>query len=312
MFKRRKNQDQIMALIEKNNTGLDRTNTDFLRKKKIFGMVVNRTVVYLILVLLAVITLLPLLWAIAASFTPLDKVFEYTYPFQFRALLPNDFTWEAYQNVFEAGMGNAIKNSLILAFASVFFGGLISALAGFAFGSFDFKGKNLIFAIVVITFMIPTDIIAIPSYMLVRRLGWLNSYAGLIVPSLAHGMAIFLFTQFFKGFPKELLEAARVDGASWLRIFLSIVLPNSKPVIISAALLLFVGQWASFFWPLLVAPTPEMRVVQMAVAMAQTEYRVLWNELMASSLIAAIIPILIIMPFQRYYIEGISGTGLKG
>ena len=272
----------------------------------------NRTVVYIILIVLALITLIPLLWAISASFTPLDKVFKYTYPFTLKAFIPQEFTWEAYRNLFDAGMGNAIKNSLILAFSSVFFGGIISAMAGFAFGSFDFPGKNAIFAMVVFTFMIPTDIIAIPSYMLVRRLGWLNSYAGLIIPSLAHGMAIFLFTQFFKGFPKELLEAARVDGASWLRIFISIVLPNSRPVILSAALLLFVGQWGAFFWPLLVAPTPEMQVVQMAVATAQGEYRTLWNELMAGALIAAIIPILIILPFQRYYIEGISGTGLKG
>ncbi|MBT3670279.1 MAG: carbohydrate ABC transporter permease [Chloroflexi bacterium] len=301
-----------MAFSKNKDLESDQTKYKSLRNKKFFGLVLNRTVVYVILMFLAVITLLPLMWAVAASFTPLNKVFEYTYPFQFKALLPNDFTWEAYQNLFDRGMGNAIKNSLILAFSSVFFGGIISALAGFAFGSFDFKGKNFIFAIVVITFMIPTDIIAIPSYMLVRRLGWLNSYTGLIVPSLAHGMAIFLFTQFFKGFPKELLEAARVDGASWFRIFLSIVLPNSKPVILSASLLLFVGQWGSFFWPLLVAPTPKMQVVQMAVATAQGEYRTLWNELMAGALIAAIIPILIIMPFQRYYIEGISGTGVKG
>ena len=301
-----------MAFSKNKDLESDQTKYKSLRNKKFFGLVLNRTVVYVILMFLAVITLLPLMWAVAASFTPLNKVFEYTYPFQFKALLPNDFTWEAYQNLFDRGMGNAIKNSLILAFSSVFFGGIISALAGFAFGSFDFKGKNFIFAIVVITFMIPTDIIAIPSYMLVRRLGWLNSYTGLIVPSLAHGMAIFLFTQFFKGFPKELLEAARVVGASWFRIFLSIVLPNSKPVILSASLLLFVGQWGSFFWPLLVAPTPKMQVVQMAVATAQGEYRTLWNELMAGALIAAIIPILIIMPFQRYYIEGISGTGVKG
>jgi len=301
-----------MAFSKNKDLESDQTKYKSLRNKKFFGLVLNRTVVYVILMFLSVITLLPLMWAVAASFTPLNKVFEYTYPFQFKALLPNDFTWEAYQNLFDRGMGNAIKNSLILAFSSVFFGGIISALAGFAFGSFDFKGKNFIFAIVVITFMIPTDIIAIPSYMLVRRLGWLNSYTGLIVPSLAHGMAIFLFTQFFKGFPKELLEAARVDGASWFRIFLSIVLPNSKPVILSASLLLFVGQWGSFFWPLLVAPTPKMQVVQMAVATAQGEYRTLWNELMAGALIAAIIPILIIMPFQRYYIEGISGTGVKG
>ena len=301
-----------MAIDIFSRTDPDLAKRKFLRRRKSLVSIVNRTVVYFLLALLVIVTLTPLLWAVSASFTPLDKVFENTYPFSLKAFIPQDFTLEAYQNLFDAGMGNAIKNSLILSFSSVILGGIISALAGFAFGSFEFPGKNAIFAMVVFTFMIPTDIIAIPSYMLVRRLGWLNSYTGLIVPSLAHGMAIFLFTQFFRGFPRELLEAARVDGASWLRIFVSIVLPNSKPVLLSASLMLFVGQWGAFFWPLLVAPTPEMQVVQIAIASAQDEYRIFWNELMAGALIAAIIPILIILPFQRYYVEGISGTGLKG
>jgi len=160
--------------------------------------------------------------------------------------------------------------------------------------------------------MVPADVITIPTYILVNRLGWVNTWPGLIIPSLAQGLTIFLFTQFFKGFPQELLDAARVDGASWLRVFTSIILPNSKPVIITASLLLFMSQWSAFFWPLLVAPKADLRVVQVAVAMAEQDNQTLWNELLAGALIAAIVPIILVLPFQRYYIQGVSGTGLKG
>jgi multiple sugar transport system permease protein/putative chitobiose transport system permease protein len=273
---------------------------------------VNRIIVYGALTTLAIISITPLLWAFSASFTPNELIFKNTYPLSLRAFVPQDFTIEAYTSIFESGFGKAAINSLILAVSGVIFGGSISALAGFAFGRFEFPGKNIIFAFVLLTFMVPADVITIPTYILVNRLGWVNTWSGLIVPSLAQGMTIFLFTQFFKGFPQELLDAARVDGASWLRVFFSIILPNSKPVILTASLLLFIGQWSSFFWPLLVAPKPDMRVIQVAIAMAEQEYQTLWNELLAGALIAAIVPITLIMPFQRYYIEGVSGTGLKG
>ena len=268
--------------------------------------------IYVLLLLGVVIVIVPLMWAGSASFTPNHKVFEYAYPFSWRALLPVDFTLEAYEALFDRGFGRAVGNTFFLAIATVIIGGAVNALAGFAFGRFEFRGKNALFlTIVMLTFMVPVDLTAIPRYILVNSLGWINSWAGLLVPGLANSLVIFLFRQFFAEIPQELIDAARVDGATWLRVLISIILPISKPVLVAAALLMFISQWNSFFWPLLVAPTKEMRVVQVEISLAIGQYGTIWNELLAGSMIAAIVPILLVIPFQRYYVQAITGTGLE-
>lgn len=269
-------------------------------------------VVYALLLLGVVIVIVPLMWAAAASFTPNHKVFEYAYPFSWRALFPVDFTLEAYDNLFDRGFGRAVGNTFFLAIATVIIGGAVNALAGFAFGRFEFRGKNALFlTIVMLTFMVPVDLTAIPRYILVNSFGWINTWQGLLIPGLANSLVIFLFRQFFAEIPQELIDAARVDGATWLRVLVSIILPISKPVLVAAALLMFISQWNAFFWPLLIAPTKEMRVVQVEISLAIGQYGTVWNELLAGSMIAAIVPILLVIPFQRYYVQAITGTGLE-
>ncbi len=269
-------------------------------------------VVYALLLLGVIIVILPLMWAASASFTPNHKVFEYAYPFSWRALLPVDFTLEAYDALFERGFGRAVGNTFFLAIATVIIGGGVNALAGFAFGRFEFRGKNALFlAIVLLTFMVPVDLTAIPRYILVNSFGWINTWQGLLIPGLANSLVIFLFRQFFAEIPQELIDAARVDGATWLRVLVSIILPISKPVLVAAALLMFISQWNAFFWPLLVAPTKDLRVVQVEISLAIGQYGTIWNELLAGSMIAAIVPILLVIPFQRYYVQAITGTGLE-
>lgn len=268
--------------------------------------------VYCLLIIGVLIVVIPLMWAAAASFTPNHKVFEYAYPFSWRALLPVDFTLEAYDNLFARGFGRAVGNTFFLAFVTVFVGGAVNALAGFAFGRFEFRGKNALFmTIVMLTFLVPVDLTAIPRYILINNFGWINTWQGLLVLGLANSLVIFLFRQFFAEIPQELIDAARVDGASWLRVLWSIVLPISKPVLVAAGLLMFISQWNSFFWPLLVAPRQELRVVQVEISLAVGQYGTIWNELLAGSMIAAIVPILLVMPFQRYYVQAITGTGLE-
>ena len=268
--------------------------------------------IYCLLIVGVLIVVIPLMWAASASFTPNHKVFEYAYPFSWRALLPVDFTLEAYENIFARGFGQSITNTLFLAIATVIIGGAANALAGFAFGRFEFRGKNALFMIIVmLTFLVPIDLTAIPRYILISSVGWINTWTGLLVPGLANSLVIFLFRQFFAEIPQELIDAARVDGASWLRVLWSIVLPISKPVLVAAGLLMFISQWNSFFWPLLVAPRQELRVVQVAISLAVEQHRTRWNELLAGSMIAALVPILLVMPFQRYYVQAITGTGLE-
>ncbi|MCD6289992.1 MAG: carbohydrate ABC transporter permease [Anaerolineae bacterium] len=281
-------------------------------KTRISRATVQRVIVYFLLTLISVLVIVPLMWAFAASFTPNDEVFRYVFPFSWRALFPVDFTVEAYRNLFfEEGFTRPIANTLILGFSTVILSGVTSALAGFAFARFDFRGKDVLFGLVLLTFMIPGEVTMIPLYIVVSRLALVNTWTALIVPGLANSLVIFLFRQFFIEIPQDLIDAARVDGASWLKVFASIVLPMSKPVLITASLLLFLGQWNSFFWPLLVAPDPKLRVVQVAVSYAYEEHKTLWNQLLAGSVVAALVPILLVLPFQRYYVSGLVGSGLK-
>ena len=157
--------------------------------------------------------------------------------------------------------------------ATVIVGLLISAMAGFAFAKFEFRGKNVLFVIVLLTFMIPVEVIIIPLYVIVRDWGWVNTWFGLFIPGIANGLVIFMFRQFFADIPQEILDAARVDGASWPRILFQLIVPISMPAIISGALVLFLASWNSFFWPLVVAPAPDYRVVQVAVSLAVEDGR---------------------------------------
>ena len=272
----------------------------------------EQLLVYALLVLVALLALLPLMWAFAASFTPNARVFDYAFPFSLRALFPVEFTLEAYEAIFARGFGDALKNSFWLSGVTVVLGGTINALAGFAFARFEFRGKRILFlTVILLPFLVPVDLTAIPRFILVNTLDWRNTWQALIVPGLGNSLAIFLFRQFFEEIPQDLIDAARVDGASWLRLFFNVVLPLSRPVLITAALFLFLQQWDAYFWPLLVAPRPELRLVQVAISTAVEEHRTRWNEQLAGSMLAAIVPILLLLPFQRYYIQAVTSSGLK-
>lgn len=270
--------------------------------------IIRLTANYAVLLIITALVIVPLLWAFAASFTPLEKTFEYAYPFSVKAFVPVDFTTEAYVSIFERGFGRAIMNTFGLGLATVVIGGLICTSAGFAFARFDFPGKTLLFLLVLIMFTIPPDLTVIPRYIMIKDWGWINTWQALLVPMLANSLIIFMSSQFFKEIPQEIIDSARVDGASWFRVFIAIVLPISKPLLISMSLILFLSQWDSYFWPLLVAPDPEYRVIQIAVTESVQEYQTFWNELLAGSMLAAVIPILLLFPFQRHFVNAMVGA----
>ena len=256
--------------------------------------------------------LLPLWWALASSVRPLNDIFKYVSPFSLAALIPDKLTFEAYRSIFfDKGFGTAVFNSLFVASATVLAGLVVNSLAGFAFAVLRFPGRNALFGITVLTFLVPFEAISIPLYTVVRSLGWLDTYMALIVPGVANGIVIFLFRQFFSQVPRELVDAARIDGASWLTIFVRIYLPLSKPVIISAALLIFLFQWEAFLWPLISTRSEGLKVIQVALAGFEERYRTLWNELFAAATLAALIPLLILLPLQRFYVQGVTAGGFK-
>jgi multiple sugar transport system permease protein/putative chitobiose transport system permease protein len=256
--------------------------------------------------------LLPLWWALASSVRPLNDIFKYVSPFSLAALIPDKITFEAYRSIFfDRGFGIAVFNSLLVALATVLAGLGVNSLAGFAFAVLRFPGRNALFGITVLTFLVPFEAISIPLYTVVRSLGWLDTYLALIVPGVANGIVIFLFRQFFSQVPRELVDAARIDGASWLTIFVRIYLPLSKPVIVSAALLIFLFQWEAFLWPLISTRSEGLKVIQVALAGFEERYRTLWNELFAAATVAALIPLLILLPLQRFYVQGVTAGGFK-
>jgi ABC-type glycerol-3-phosphate transport system permease component len=259
-----------------------------------------------------IVFILPLWWALSSSLRPLDEIFKYISPFSWKAFVPDKLTFAAYATIFEQkGYGMAVFNSVVVAGVTVSLGLIINGFAGYAFAVLRFPGRNVLFFLIVLTFLIPFEAIAIPLYTVVRSIGWLDTYQGLIGPGVANGIVIFLFRQFFSQIPRELAESARIEGASWITILFRIYLPLSKPVVISAALLIFLFQWESFLWPLIATRSENLKVIQVALAGFEERYVTLWNELFAAAIVAALIPLIILLPLQRFYVQGVTAAATK-
>lgn len=272
----------------------------------------SATALHVLYILVSLFFLIPLYWALVSSFKQTDQIFRDTMPISWKAFYPASFTFDAYIEIFTGkNYGVPVLNTSIVAVATVLGGLLVAITAGFAFAQFDFPGKDFLFVFTVFTFMVPFEAIAIPLYDLIQQLGWIDTYQALIVPGVANGIAVFLFRQFFADIPSELVEAARLDGAGWLRVLFEIFLPLSKPVVIGASLLLFLFQWQSFLWPLIAVRSDQYKVIQVALSDFELEHYTLWNELFAATIIAAAIPLVLLLPLQRYYVQSVAGTGIK-
>ena len=276
-------------------------------------VIIRNTLLYFVLTAICVLTVFPLLWGLGASFRSDEELFRYTLPFSSKTLIPQVFTLDSYEMLFgRFNFFRPIVNTLLVTGITIFFGSIINSIAAFSFAVFDFKFKRIIFAVVMVSFMIPFEAIVMPLYILVQRMGWVDTYYGLIIPGIADGLVLFLFTQFFRDIPKSLIEAARVDGAGWLTIFIRIIVPISVTVYITAGLMTFMGVWNSYFRPLLVARSRNIQMIQTALAITRGEYSTLWSVLYAGSMVAAFIPLFLFLPFQKYFVQGYVGSGIKG
>lgn len=274
-----------------------------------FSEIIRITLIFLFTIFI----LLPLIWAIVSAFKPMDRIMADVIPLSWKTFIPTPFTLDAFKYLYESNFGQSILITIFIGLTTVFIGILLNSMAGFSFAIFNFPGKNILFIIVIITFLIPFEAIAIPLYIIVSKLGWINTIYALIIPALSNGLIIFLFRQFFLGIPNEIKEAAIIDGAGWFRIYWQIYLPLAKPAAISAGLLLFLSQWQAFIWPLLATQSVKLRMVQVWIAYSTvTEYKIIWNYILAASVVTAIIPIILIFPLQKFFIKGISTSGLKG
>ncbi len=266
---------------------------------------------YAALLALAVLVLAPFVWVMTSSFRPTADIFRYSGDPGWRMLIPDSFTLEHYKSTMRPEFLRALANSLFVAGATVVLGIIINATAGFAFAVFEFPFRRALFVLVLVSFMMPFESIIIPLFVLIRALGWTNSYQALILPEVANGLVIFLFRQLFVAIPREMYEAARIDGASWPQIFLRIAMPLSGPTVATAALMLFILQWDAFFWPLVAASAPEYTVVQVAIVRNMTLEQSNWGAMFASTSTAVLIAAVPFLFLQRYYVRTIVDSGIK-
>lgn len=275
--------------------------------------IIKKLVIYIVLIIMTIISLFPVAFCLSASLRTQEDLFKNMFPFTLKSLFPTELTAWNYIAIFtEYEFLRPVVNTLIVTILTIILGCVINSMAGFAFTCFDFKGKKIFYPLVLVSFMIPFEAIAIPLYNVADKFGMVDTYAGMIIPAIADGLVTFLFIQFFKDIPPSLIEAARVDGARWPVIFVKIVVPISVPIFITAGLMIFMNQWNSYLWPLLVARSKEIRTIQIAISQFSGERSIQWTYIYAGSMISAIIPIALFLPFQKYFVEGITAGSVKG
>ncbi|MEM8543124.1 MAG: carbohydrate ABC transporter permease [Cyanobacteria bacterium P01_H01_bin.119] len=253
--------------------------------------------------------LLPLLWLVSTAFkAPTENIF--TFPPEF---IPRSPTFSNFITVWQSNpFGRYFFNSVVVAVLTVGLNLLFCALAAYPLARLQFRGREVIFTLIVSTILIPFQIVMIPLYILTVQLGLRNTYLGLIFPAIASAFGIFLLRQAFQGVPKELEEAARIDGCSELGIWWFVMLPAVRPALVTLAIFVFIGSWSDFLWPLIVLDQPEMYTLPLGVAKLAGSFSLDWRLIAAGSVIsiAPIIAFFVVM--QRYIVPTEAGSGVKG
>lgn len=272
----------------------------------------SRVFLYVGLVLFAVVFLFPFAWMLATSLKTNTEAL--TNP---TALLPAAPQWNNYPDVINAlNFWRETFNSLVMAVGVTVGQIILAALAGYAFARLKFFGRDVLFLLILATLIIPFEVLFVPLYLMLAGWGnWLNTFAALIVPSLASPFAIFVFRQFFITVPKELDEAAMMDGAGYFRIFWSVMLPLAGPAIATVAILSFLAEWSSFLKPLVFNSSPDMYTLQQGLVVILNRGANLVPNLatlMAGVVLASIVPVLMFLLGQRYFVRSVASTGLKG
>jgi len=276
---------------------------------------------YAVLVLVAIIFVFPLLFMVMSSLKPSAQLLLDTK--SLRAFLPvGDLSFQNYTDAFaRAPIGVFVFNSVLVTGVTVVLCLFACSLAAFAFVFIDWTGKSIIFSILLATLIIPYETIFIPLLLMASQLpwidgdgfslGWLNSYRVQIVPFIADALSIFLFVQFFKDLPKDLIEACRVEGASWWRIYRSVVMPLSGPVIATAAILKFLFMYNQYLWPLMVVQEESIRPVMVGLGYFTDQLNVPWGEVMAYLTVITVPVLAFYLSLQRVFIASVASTGVK-
>lgn len=261
--------------------------------------------------IVALIFVSPLLWMIAASLKPEAQIFSDMS--NIRTFWPTAATLGNYVEVFtRVNMMKFILNSLFYVFVIVILDLAVNSVCGYALAKFNFPGKELLLTVVISLMVLPMEAIMLPLYKEVASLGWVNTWAGLIVPFVGKCFSVYMFRQFFLDIPDDLLEAAAIDGCGPIKTFFTIVMPISGTVYATIFILDFVAHWNDFMWPMLVVTGEDMRTIQLAIQTFFGSKPIHYGAIMASLTISAIPMLLMFVFLQKYYVEGIASTGIKG
>ncbi len=269
----------------------------------------STSLLYTFLVFYTVITLIPFAWALSASFKPLSEIAAGGL-----SLIPKHFTLANYQTIFvqEPLFGRWLANSAIAAISITLLNLLFNSMAGYALARIRFPGNQFWFFLILAVLMVPGQITLLPKFLILKSLGWLNTYQGLIVPAAVNATFIFMMRQFFINFPKELEEAAALDGLGRFGTFFQIVLPLAKPALAAQTIFVFMGSWNEFLMPLVIFSDPEMFTLPLGLNAFKSQYISYWNYIMAASMIFTLPALAIYAFFNRYFIQGVAFTGGKG
>ncbi|MEO1509091.1 MAG: carbohydrate ABC transporter permease [Cyanobacteria bacterium J06633_23] len=269
----------------------------------------NIVLMYALLGGIAIAMLLPLLWLISTAFkSGTENIFEFPPRF-----FPQEPTFSNFVKVWETNpFGRYFFNSTLIAAITVVLNLLFCSLAAYPLARLNFRGRELIFSLIVATILIPFQIVMIPLYILTVRLGLTNSYLGVIFPSIASAFGIFLMRQAFQNVPKELEEASRIDGCTELGIWWHIMIPSVRPALVTLAIFVFIGSWSDFLWPLLVLNRPEYYTLPLGVARLAGSFSLDWRLIAAGSVIATAPILLFFIVMQRYIVPSEISSGVKG
>ena len=263
---------------------------------------------YIAAVVIIIIFATPFFWMVSGSLKKPADIFAYP-----PVLMPADPQFVNYRQVFEdAPILRYLLNSIFVSSTTVIGGLFINSLAAYAFSRLHFRGRDVLFSLVLATFMIPFQAIVIPLFIVVKTLGWIDTFQALIIPFLFNPFGIFLLRQFFLSIPKDLEDAARIDGCSRFGTYFRIILPLSKPALAAYAIISFIWSWNSLLWPLVATQSEAVRLIQVGVAEFQTQYFGSWALVMAASTIAIIPTLIVFLSLQKFFVQGISTTGIKG
>ncbi len=268
----------------------------------------SKILLYIVLILFTLFFLMPLLWMFVTAVKPFEEWVQSNW-------IPRNPTLDNFRSIFSDPTLPAMRwfaNSLGIASVFTALVLIIDSLAGYAYARMEFVGRNALFALLLATLVMPGLMFLIPNYLTLNRLGWLNTYQGVMAPGLAGVFGVFFMRQFFQGVPKELEEAARIDGASTWTTFYRVVLPLAKGALATLGVITFMASWNDFLWPLLVLNERTMQTLPVGLATIQGQYTFDYGKLMAGAAVTAIPVLILYMFLQRYIVQNVAMTGLKG